>query len=219
MAGQTAGIVAALIGRIEAGTIAPGDLLDEQALAREFGVSRTPVREALLQLDALGLVRRRNRGGAEVFRPTLEEFLAIHEVQAGLEGRAAGLAARRLSAADALAITAASEACAAHLAAAGEAAHAAYYALNLEFHRAVAAAARNAALLDLVRMNARRLLAYYRARHATPGAITRSVAEHRAIAAAILDRDGPRAEALMAGHVGFDSATAMDLVAAMEGGG
>jgi len=61
-----------------------------------FGVSRTPVRAALLQLEGLGLIRRHPRRGATVFLPTLAEFPAILEVHAKLEGRAPGLAARRL---------------------------------------------------------------------------------------------------------------------------
>ena len=84
-------LVQQVLTRIDLGQLNPGDLLDEAELSETFGVSRTPVREAILYLEALGLVRRLPRKGAMVFRPTLEEFLAILEVHAKLEGQAAGL--------------------------------------------------------------------------------------------------------------------------------
>ena len=77
MGNQTAIIVDHIVRSIETGRLNPGDVIEEKALVSEFGVSRTPVREALLQLDSLGILKRKPRGGAEVFRPTLEEFLAI----------------------------------------------------------------------------------------------------------------------------------------------
>ena len=73
----------------------PGDVIEEARLMDAHGVSRTPVREAFIQLEASGLIRRLPRKGAVLFKPTLEEFLAILEVHAKLEGQAAGLAARR----------------------------------------------------------------------------------------------------------------------------
>ena len=94
---QIPGLVQHILDRIDLGQLNPGDLLDEAELSETHGVSRTPVREAILYLEALGLVRRLPRKGAAIFRPTLEEFLAILEVHAKLEGQAAGLAARRLS--------------------------------------------------------------------------------------------------------------------------
>ena len=59
-------------------------------------------------------------------------------------------------------------------------------------------------------------MAYYRARYAYKGSIPRSAAEHKQIAAAILGRDAAKAEELMAGHVKFDSVTAMDLIAMLQ---
>lgn len=97
MAGQTETLISTIMTWIDIGRLNPGDAIDEAALVAEFGISCTPVREALLQLEAVGLIRRNPRKGATVFRPPLEEFLAILEVHAKLEGMAAGLAARRLS--------------------------------------------------------------------------------------------------------------------------
>ena len=204
-----------ILDSIDLGLLNPGDVIDEQDLVTRYGVSRTPVREAILHLEAIGLVRRLPRKGATIFRPTLEEFLAILEVHAKLEGLAAGLAARRLSKQGALTLEAAVTACEVHAASQGDANPDGYYQLNLRFHECVAMAAGNAVLVDFVKTNARKLLAYYRARYRFAGSIARSATEHRAIARLILNRDSVAAEALMQSHVQFDQVTAMDLLAAL----
>jgi DNA-binding GntR family transcriptional regulator len=216
VAGPTTALVAQIVARIEGGSLNPGDAIDEAELSATFGVSRTPVREALLQLEALGLIRRNPRKGASLFRPTLEEFLAILEVHAKLEGQAAGLAARRLSVAGAAALEQAVAACEAHAAAHGDGNPDGYYQLNLAFHGAVAQGAGNSVLADALKTNARKLLAYYRARYRYAGVIAASALEHRAIARLILDHDSLSAEAMMARHVQFDQVTAMDLLAALS---
>ena len=65
-------LVQHILQRIDLGQLNPGDALDEGELAETFGVSRTPLREAVLYLEALGLVRRLPRKGATIFRPTFE---------------------------------------------------------------------------------------------------------------------------------------------------
>ena len=216
MAGQTETLTNTLLSWIDAGRLNPGDVIDEAELVTEFAVSRTPVREAILQLEAMGLVRRLPRKGATVFRPSLEEFLAILEVHAKLEGQAAGLAARRLSVSWAKALEAAVQACEAFAHTQGDANPDAYYQLNLRFHECVALAAGNPFLTEMIKTNARKLLAYYRARYRYAGAIATSAAEHRAIASLIFARDAAGAEALMHRHVQFDQITAMDLLAALS---
>ena len=216
MAGQTETLISTILDWIDIGRLNPGDMIDDAVLAEEFAVSRTPVREALLQLEAMGLIRRLPRKGATVFRPTLEEFLAILEVHAKLEGQAAGLAARRLSKSWAEALEAAVQACESFAAENGDADPDAYYQLNLRFHECVALAAGNAFLTEMIKTNARKLLAYYRARYRYAGAIATSAREHRAIAALIFARNADAAEALMQRHVHFDQITAMDLLAALS---
>src|SRR5690606_14730506 len=169
MANQTETILRTLHEWIDTGRLNPGDEIEEAALVQHFGVSRTPVREALMQIEATGLVKRLPRKGAVVFKPTLPEFLAILEVHATLEGQAAGLAARRLSVSGAQALEAATAACEAHFATLGEAEPDAYYQLNLRFHGTVAESAGNAFLLDMIKTNARKLMAYYRARYRYAG--------------------------------------------------
>lgn len=216
MAGQTETLTNTLLSWIDTGRLNPGDVIDEGELVAEFAVSRTPVREAILQLEAMGLVRRLPRKGATVFRPSLEEFLAILEVHAKLEGQAAGLAARRLSVSWTKALEAAVSACEDFARDQGDANPDAYYQLNLRFHESVALAAGNPFLTEMIKTNARKLLAYYRARYRYAGAIAASAAEHRAIASLIFARDAAGAEALMHRHVQFDQITAMDLLAALS---
>ncbi|HQY43279.1 MAG TPA: GntR family transcriptional regulator [Paracoccaceae bacterium] len=215
MSGQTQSLIDEIFQRIDLGRLNPGGTIDEQELVDTFGVSRTPVREALLQLEAIGLIRRLPRKGATLFRPSLEEFLAILEIHSKLEGQAAGLAARRLSAAGARDLESAVRACEAHAREKGDGDPDGYYQLNMRFHETVAVAACNSFLTELVKTNARKLLAYYRARYKFAGAIAVSAAEHRQIASLITDRNSVGAESLMARHVQFDQVTAMDLLAAL----
>ena len=215
MASQTETILRTLMDWIDTGRLNPGDEIEEAELVRQFAVSRTPVREALMQIEATGLVRRLPRKGAVVFKPTLAEFLAILEVHAKLEGQAAGLAARRLSPAGAQALEAATAACESHFARLGETQTDAYYQLNLRFHASVAEAAGNPFLLEMIKTNARKLMAYYRARYRYAGSIEASARDHRRIATLIASRDSDAAEAAMREHVQFDQVTAMDLLAAL----
>ncbi|WOI31789.1 GntR family transcriptional regulator [Tritonibacter scottomollicae] len=215
MAGQTETLIAAILEDIDAGRLAPGQEIDEAALASRHGVSRTPIREAYIQLEAFGLIRRLPRKGAVLFKPTLEEFLAIQEVHAQLEGQAAGLAARRISPALRARLEAAVTACEAHAAEQGDSDPDGYYQLNLVFHETVALGAANPFLVEMIKTNARKLMAYYRARYRYPGAIAQSAQEHREIATLILSHDRDRAEAAMQAHVLFDQVTVMDLLAAL----
>lgn len=217
MAGQSTAVIDYFLALVDRGDLLPGDLIDDDALARTLDISRTPVREALLKLEAQGLVVRQPRKGAAVFRPTLHEFLSILEVHAKLEGQAAGLAARRLSVQRGAVLEQAVADCAAHAERHGDDAPDAYYQLNLAFHGAVAEAAGNDCLTGLIKTNARKLMAYYRARYGFVGVIDASARDHAAIARAILDRDATRAEVLMADHVQFDQVTALDLLTMIGG--
>lgn len=85
-----------LIARLLSGEYAPGERLVETQLAREFGTSQAPVREALRELELLRFVESEPFRGARVREVTLEELLEIYPVRAALEELAARLAAARL---------------------------------------------------------------------------------------------------------------------------
>src|SRR5215213_11508740 len=81
---------------IVTGHFKPGERLDEQSLASRFGVSRTPIREALMQLASAGMVELQPRRGAFVASLSLREVIERFEVMAALEGACGALAARRI---------------------------------------------------------------------------------------------------------------------------
>jgi DNA-binding GntR family transcriptional regulator len=82
------------------GVLQPGERLRAEALAQRFGTSRTPIREALLQLEAQGLVEVEPNRGAVVRAFDRDDLLDLYEVRALLEPRAAALATHRISEAD-----------------------------------------------------------------------------------------------------------------------
>ena len=90
-------LASAIQGRILSGTIPIGARLRQEALAEEFGVSRTPVREALRKLQATGIVELLPHRGAVVRGPSARDIREAYEVRAELEGLAAGLAAEHIS--------------------------------------------------------------------------------------------------------------------------
>ncbi len=85
----TANVVAErLRDEIQDGSLEPGTRLRQNEIARRFGVSTTPVREAFAQLQAEGLVRIDPHRGAVVFRPTAEDLLEFYEIREVLESLA-----------------------------------------------------------------------------------------------------------------------------------
>jgi DNA-binding GntR family transcriptional regulator len=90
-------LAAEIQARVLSGDVPVGSRLRQEALAEEFGVSRTPVREALRQLQATGIVELLPNRGAVVRGPTAREIREAYEVRAELEGLAAELAAERIS--------------------------------------------------------------------------------------------------------------------------
>lgn len=88
-------VVDAMRQRIIDGSMEPGGALSELALAEEFSVSRTPIREALKQLQTEGLVEIRPRVGTFVATPSRREIIELFEMKELLEGAAARLLAQR----------------------------------------------------------------------------------------------------------------------------
>jgi DNA-binding GntR family transcriptional regulator len=89
-------LTATLQARVLSGEIPSGTRLRQEAIAREFGVSRTPVREALRQLQAIGIAQVEHNRGAVVLGPSARDLREAYEVRAELEGLAAQLAATRI---------------------------------------------------------------------------------------------------------------------------
>ena len=132
---------------IRSGALRPGDQLEEAALAERFGVSRTPVREAVRSLVDCGLLETRPRKGAFVRVLSAKELIDLFEVAAELEGMACRLAAERLTADKAAALEDALQFC---RRAADENNQDDYAKANLAFHKAIHDAAGNNRLIEQI---------------------------------------------------------------------
>lgn len=195
------------------GRYAPGSRLDPDALADEFACSRTPIREALQQLQASGLVQILPKRGTYVSEWTPAELAERFEVMAELEATCASLAARRITDAEMSELEAAHEACR-QLAETGETE--AYYLRNSDFHHCIYRATHNSFLeQEASRLHAM-LQPYRRMQLQARNRIARSFAEHDAIVAAIRDADEPAAAAAMRGHVVIQGDRFHDLLATLR---
>ncbi|MGF1659877.1 MAG: GntR family transcriptional regulator [Rubrimonas sp.] len=191
-------LVRRLSAGIVEGALAPGVRLDEQSLAERFEVSRTPVREALAQLAAQGLVERRPHRGVVVAGLSMERLLHLFELMTELEGVCARLAALRMTDAERAALAAD------HLAARAlaEAEDSERYAdANRLFHLAIYDGAHNPELVGTTRDVRNRLAPFRRAQFQVHGRPSASWREHDAVAQAILARDGEAASAAMRAHI------------------
>lgn len=198
--------------RIVTGHYAPGVRLDEQDLAESFGVSRTPVREALIQLASAGLVEIRPRRGAIVSTIGPSRLCEMFDVMAELEAMCGRLAARRITPEEQVQLRAAHLAC--------ETARRAndpdaYYRLNEAFHRAIYTASHNAFLADQAMALHRRLRPYRRLQLRVRNRMSTSFAEHSAIVDAILAGDSEQAADRLRRHVVVQGERFSDLVASL----
>lgn len=195
---------------IVTGDLAPGMRLDETGLAERYQVSRTPVREALMQLAASGLVEMRPRQGALVAAIGTFQLAEMFEVMAELEALCGRLAARRMTPAERAGLAELHAACAPYL----ESSDAdGYYEMNLRFHEAVYAGSHNAFLEQETRKIRRRLSPYRRMQLHRPGRLADSHAEHGRLVAAIQAGDQELAGRLLKNHVAIQSDTFVDFLA------
>jgi DNA-binding GntR family transcriptional regulator len=180
------------------GALAPGLRLDENTLAQQHGVSRTPVREALRQLAMSGLIDVRPRRGAIVSKVTPEQLEGLFVAMAEMEATCARLAAISMTPIERRRLQARHEAMAS-LAAAGD--REAYSDANNTFHAAIYAGAHNAPLAEFTLGLRRRLAPFRRAQFRVGGRLMRSNQEHDAVVRSILSGDATGAHKAMLHHV------------------
>lgn len=180
------------------GRLAPGDRLDETELAQQFEVSRTPVREAIRGLVAIGLVEASGRQGTIVTPVSISMLIEMFDLMAVLEGMCAQLAARRATDEERSQMHKVHE----DLQSAYEARDPnEFYKVNIEFHDLLYAAAHTQFLAGQT-LRLRRRLSPYRMRVTyQPGRMRASIQEHASILAAIDDGDGERAKLSAESHV------------------
>ena len=198
---------------IVTGLFAPGERLDEVQLAKRYGVSRTPVRECLIQLSAIGLIEIRPRRGAIVIDPGPHLLVEMFEVMAELEGLAGAHAARRHTAADRIGLVGAHDRC-------GRAVKTgdtdAYYYENEAFHFAIYEASHSGFLTDQCKALHRRLRPYRRLQLLVRDRMEVSYREHGEIVDAILAGDGSKARVLLRNHIAVQGERFADLIATLQ---
>jgi DNA-binding GntR family transcriptional regulator len=187
-------IRAAIVG----GRLEPGRRLKEEELARELGISRTPVREALLFLQAEGLVVSTPNRGATVRSYEPEEIEDMYQLRALLEGHAAHRAATRISAADIRRLRK-SNVRFASLRVADDLLD--LIAENLVFHNTILEAAASDRLAEMVRKVVELPLVYRSFYWYSPEQKLISDHYHQQLTHAMQERDPERAELIMKEHV------------------
>jgi len=197
---------------IAVGAVAPGQHLDETELAARFGVSRTPIREALIQLESMGLVVIRPRRGALVAELGPRQLVEMFELMSELEAVCARLGARRMTAIEQGALGAAHAAC---RAASQSADSDDYYYKNEAFHHAIYHGSHNQFLIDQAMALSRRLRPYRRLQLRVRDRLPASFAEHDALVTAILAGDGELAARLAREHVMIQGERFADLMASL----
>ncbi len=207
-------LAAQLRARVLSGDLPAGTRLRQEALAAEFGVSRTPIREALRTLHAGGLVELHPNRGAHVRGLSPREIRDAYEVRATLEALAAGLAAERISHSQLEALGDATRQFSASLqrtvalrsrpgADVGDAEASRWGRANDQFHQVVQEAAGNDVLVEMLTQlhrNFPRDLSRIVVSESTT-LLEENVRQHQSILEAIGARDRQAAHDLMLGHV------------------
>jgi DNA-binding GntR family transcriptional regulator len=187
-----------LADEIVRGTLPPGAPLDETDIARRFNVSRTPVREALRQLAASGLIEARAHRGAVVARPSIERLTGMFEAMAELEALCAGLAAERMTPVERHRLEAVHEDLRL-LSYAGNPER--FHEVNERFHNTIYAGSQNAYIAEMTLATRVRVQPFRRAQFRNLGRLAKSQVEHDLVVVAILRGDKTGAAAAMRDHI------------------
>jgi DNA-binding GntR family transcriptional regulator len=199
--------------QIATGTLPPGSSLDEATLVEQYGVSRTPVREALIQLAAEGLIEIRPRRGAVVTSIGPTRLSEMFEVMGELEAMCARLAARRMSDAERKVLQTAHEACEnARIKEDSDA----YFYCNEQFHSAIYAGSHNAFLIEQASQLQRRLRPYRRLQLRVRDRMGTSFKEHQGVVLAINAGDAEAAAQALRSHVVVQGERFADLMASLR---
>jgi DNA-binding GntR family transcriptional regulator len=187
-----------LADEIVRGALPPGAALDETDIARRFKVSRTPVREALRQLAASGLIDARAHRGAVVARPSIERLSGMFEAMAELEALCAGLAAERMPPVERHRLEAIHEELRV-LSYAGNPDR--FHEINERFHNAIYAGSQNTYVAEMTLATRVRVQPFRRAQFRNLGRLAKSHAEHDRVVVAIMRGDRVGAAAAMRAHI------------------
>ncbi|WP_323783021.1 GntR family transcriptional regulator [Thalassovita sp.] len=203
-------IAAQLETEIVAGQIKAGEKLDEQSLTKRFGVSRTPIREALHELVARSLAERVPYRGVLVVDITKERIEEMFEAMSEIEALCGRFAAERMSVGERVELERLhlrmSE-----LAETGDANS--YETANSEFHQLLFTASHNTDLIDLANTLRLKLAPFRKSQLKKRERMKRSNAEHEAIVSALIERDAKKAEKALRRHL---MSAAAEVIATMS---
>ena len=164
------------------GSMVPGQRLDEMVLAKKYGVSRTPVREAIRALIAIGLVQNTGKQGSQVAKLSISMLIEMFELMAVLEGMCAQLAARRATKNELLEMQKTHQLLEKTF---EKGTHKEFYNVNLQFHDLLYNASHTQYLAEET-LRLRRRLSPYRMRVTfQPGRMSSTLEEHNKILIAI----------------------------------
>lgn len=197
-------IFSALRDQILRGELTAGTLLREVALGERYGVSRTPVRDALIRLEEAGLIVRTGRG-LEVRGVDPQAVVQVYDMRILLEEEVAGQAAENRSINDLLKLEALLE----RDQRIEDRSDSTLIQANLEFHRAVWDAAANPILIDLLQRLDGHLVHAPRSTLSVDGRWEESLVEHAALVDALRSRDREQARAIARRH--FEQARTLRL--------
>ena len=186
----------ALVKAILSGEVEPGARLDEPSICRKFGVSRTPIREALRRLSGTGLVEVTPRKGVTVACIDVEQLNNMFEALGEFEGLCARLSAVRMSTLEKKRLDVLNKHRQKRIADGDKD----FATMNNEFHEAIYFGAHNPSIASVTR-SFRQRLAPFRALQFVPGRTVYSFHEHDEIVRAIISSDAERAYDVMRDHV------------------
>lgn len=183
---------------IERGILTPGERISEKQLCEKFGVSRTPLREALKVLTSEGLVEILPNRGARVTRLTVKKVRNTYNVMAALEGLSGELACQNISDEDIEAIQRLHETMLTHY---RNRELQPYFRVNQQIHEHIIAAADNEILEEMYNNLSQRVKRVRYSKKMTDDYWKRAVDDHEAMIEALQKRDGAMLGGILREHL------------------
>jgi len=193
------------------GHLKPGSSVEEGRLAERFGVSRTPVREAIANLVQAGLLTKSAHRRAVVRKLDAGSLLELFEALSEMEGAAGQLAAARMTEDDRTALLQIHDEAAEILRQNGDPNR--YADLGQQFHSAIVKACRNSVLIQTIEWLSMRVLPYRRYQVVAPGRLEKNQNDHDRIVAALLKGDGETTRIEMRRHTAEQGDALMRFIA------
>ncbi|GHA93413.1 GntR family transcriptional regulator [Modicisalibacter luteus] len=183
---------------IEQGVLTPGERISEKKLCEQFGVSRTPLREALKVMASEGLVELLPNRGARVTRLTVKKVRNTYDVMAALEGLSGELACRNISDEKVATIQRLHETMLDHY---RKRDLQPYFRVNQQIHEHIIAAADNDVLEEMYNNLSQRVKRVRYSKKMTEDYWKRAVEDHEAMIEALQKRDGPMLGRILREHL------------------